>query len=247
MLKPVRLILLEPNHPSNIGATARAMKTMGENSLYLVNPSFFPSPAANAVASTGVDILDQAIVTNTLREALPDGTVSIATSGRDEVMNFPMLELREAAILARQSQQVGNQVAFLFGTERTGLTNNELKLCHYHVRIPTSDEFSSLNLAQAVQVVCYELLMASKIPQSHCDSSHIKKAEKAPEIKASHADTERFYMRLEGLLRRVDFLKPGHDKIILQKLRRLFQRAQLETNEVIILLGIISNIERNLK
>lgn len=241
MLKPVRLVLFEPNHPNNIGAAARAMKTMDQDCLHLVNPNFFPSPAANALASGGVDILDRAIVHSTLSEAIQDCHLILGTSGRDEVMNFPMLELREAAILARQYQLKGNQVAFIFGTERTGLTNNELKLCHYHVRIPTSETFSSLNLAQAVQVVCYELLMAVKFSQPLCDN------ELNNEALAPHAETERFYMRLETLLRRVDFLKPGHDKIILQKMRRLFQRAQLETNEAIILLGIISNIERNLK
>lgn len=257
MEKPCRIVLFETNHPSNIGAAARAMKTMGESSLYLVKPSFFPSPAANALASGGVDILDHAVVTNTLNDAINDCQLILATSGRDEVMNFPILELRDAAILARQYQQAGNQIAFIFGTERTGLTNDELKLCHYHVRIPTADEFSSLNLAQAVQVVCYELLMASLIPQSPCDSS-LTKGAKAPidkggchevtgGILAVHANSERFYTRLETLLRKVDFLKPGHDKIIMQKMRRLFQKAQLEENEVIILLGIISNLERNLK
>lgn len=237
MAKPLRIVLFEPNHPNNIGAAARAMKTMGEESLYLVKPAYFPSPAANALASGGVDILDHATVTRNLPEALQDCTLVLATSGRDNVMNFPQLELREACLLARQYQAADNQVAFVFGTERTGLTNDELKLCHYHVRIPTSEAFSSLNLAQAVQVVCYELHMAR----------HTSPVSIVPPILAPFEETERMYTRLEQLLRRVDFLKPGHDKIILQKLRRLFQRAQLEKNEVIILQGIISNIERNLQ
>lgn len=247
MTAAIRFILVEPHHPANIGATARAMKTMGETALYLVNPSFFPSPAANALASVGVDILDHAIVTKTLSEALQDCQLIFATSGRDTVMNFPCIDLQEAAQIAKASQHTGHQVAIIFGTERTGLTNEELKLCHYHVRIPTGNEFSSLNLAQAVQVVGYELLMA-KIPQSLRDppSYGVASSSLAKGAKATHADTERFYTRLEALLRRVDYLKPGHDKIMLQKLRRLFQRAQLEESEVIILLGILSNIERRL-
>lgn len=241
----LRLILVEPNHPNNIGATARAMKTMGQDSLYLVNPRFFPSPAANALASGGVDILDRAVVVPTLSTALEDCQLIFATSGRDNVMNFPVLTLRAAAELAHRSQKAGQHVAFIFGTERTGLTNDELKLCHYHVRIPTSDEFSSLNLAQAVQVLCYELHMATQIDPTlnHCKSETDRSTLASL---ATHADTERFYQRFENLLRRTDFLKPGHDKIMLQKLRRLFQRAQLETNEVIILQGILSNIERRL-
>ncbi len=233
----LRLVLFEPAHPNNIGAAARAMKTMGIESLYLVHPKFFPSPAANALASTGVDILDRAIVTQTLQAALMDCQLILATSGRDHVMNFPILEVREAALKAHQAEAKGLQVAIVFGTEATGLSNDQLKLCHYHVRIPTSDVFSSLNLAQAVQVMCYELLMAKAQKNAETTSLPL----------ATHTDTERFYTRLEALLRRVDFLKPGHDKIILQKLRRLFQRAQLETNEVIILQGIISNIEHRLK
>lgn len=238
----MRIILVEPNHPNNIGSTARAMKTMGQDSLYLVNPRFFPSPAANALASGGVDILDRAVVVPTLTAALQDCQLILATSGRDNVMNFPILTLRAAAELAARSQQAGKEVAFIFGTERTGLTNDELKLCHYHVRIPTSDEFSSLNLAQAVQVLCYELHLATEITEISNQSA----SDRNQPTLATHADTERFYLRFENLLRRTDFLKPGHDKIMLQKLRRLFQRAQLETNEVIILQGIISNIERRL-
>ncbi len=243
MTRAIRFILVEPQHPANIGAAARAMKTMGLSSLYLVNPHYFPSPSANALASLGIDILDQAILTASLSEALEDCQLIFATSGRDTVMNFPHLHLREAAEAATLARQEHNQIAFVFGTERTGLTNEELKLCHYHVSIPTADEFTSLNLAQAVQVVGYELLMAQK----NTTPQHSPEEPLEHRIKAPHQNTERFYNRLEALLRKVDYLKPGHDKIMLQKLRRLFQRAQLEENEVIILLGIISNIERNLR
>ncbi len=232
-MPPIRIILNEPIHPGNIGATARAMKTMDQDCLYLVKPRFFPSPAAHALASKGSSILDQAIVTETLSEALTDCQLILATAGRDSTLHFPSLDLREAAILARQHQASGNLVGIVFGTESIGLSNAEIKLCHYQVRIPTSDTFSSLNLSQAVQIVCYELFMALKHP--------------APPLVfptlASHQETERMYLRLETLLRQVDFLKPGHDKIMMQKIRRLFQRAQLEVNEVKILQGIITNTE----
>ncbi len=241
-MKNLRIVLFEPNHPNNIGAAARAMKTMGLESLYLVNPRFFPSPAANALASTGVDILDHAIVTPSLEKALTDCHLIFATSGRNNVMNFPILDVRTTAKKAQEAAQQGNMVAIVFGTEATGLTNDQLKHCHYHVRIPTCNEFSSLNLAQAVQVLCYELLMAQSCHSCINDENKENKT-----FLAKHTDTERFYSRLEILLRKVDFLKPGHDKIILQKLRRLFQRTQLEDNEVVILQGIISNIEWNLK
>lgn len=242
MLKPLRLILVEPNHPANIGATARAMKTMGIHSLYLVNPAFFPSPAANAMASNGIDILDHAVVVPSLPDALSDCQLIFATSARETAMDFPRLPLREAAHQAKHAEATGQQVAFIFGTERTGLTNEELKLCHYHVRIPTSDSFTSLNLAQAIQLVCYELLIAERTPHS---IPTLSDPEYSPSAK--FADTERFYIRLEMLLRKIGFLKPGHDKIILRKLRRLFQRAQLQENEVIILQGILSNINQHQK
>ncbi len=232
-MPPIRIILNETIHPGNIGATARAMKTMDQNCLYLVKPRFFPSPAAHALASGGSEILNQAVVTETLTEALADCQLIMATAGRDSTLHFPSLDLREAAILARQYQASGNQVGIVFGTESTGLANAELKFCHYQVRIPTSDAFSSLNLSQAVQVVCYELLMALDQPPP---------APAFPTL-ASHDDTERMYVRLESLLRKIDFLKPGHDKIMMQKIRRLFQRAQLEVNEVKILQGIITNIQ----
>ena len=210
------------------------MKTMDQDCLYLVKPRFFPSPAAHALASGGSSILDHAVVTETLSEALADCQLILATAGRDSTLHFPSLDLREAAVLARQYQASGNQVGIVFGTESIGLSNAEIKFCHYQVRIPTSDDFSSLNLSQAVQVVCYELLMAlQKTPP----------ASLLPTL-ASHDDTERMYIRLEALLREIDFLKPGHDKIMMQKIRRLFQRAQLEVNEVKILQGIITNIQR---
>lgn len=233
----IKFILVEPIHPGNIGAAARAMKTMGQTDMTLVAPRFFPSPMAHAMASGGSDILDKATVVATLQEALQDSTLILGTAGRDSIMNFPSLEAREAASLAQQKQASGQRVAFIFGRESTGLSNEELKLCHYHVRIPTADDFSSLNLAQAIQVIAYELHLARRDPP---------RTDVAP-LLADHDKTERFYGRLEMLLRQVDFLKPGHDKIILQKLRRLFQRAQLEPNEVTILQGIISNIERALK
>jgi tRNA (cytidine32/uridine32-2'-O)-methyltransferase len=229
----IRIILNETIHPANIGAAARAMKTMAQDCLYLVKPRFFPSPSAYALASGGGAILEQAQVTTSLSEALADCQLILATAGRDSTLNFPSLELREAAIIARQYQSAGNQVGIVFGTESTGLSNAELKFCHYQVRIPTSAEFSSLNLAQAVQVVCYELLMAQNAaPQDP----------EGPPLLASHADTERMFLRLEELLHQSDFLKPGHDKIMMQKIRRLFQRAQLEVNEVKILQGIITSL-----
>ncbi len=227
----LRIILNQTIHPGNIGATARAMKTMGQDQLYLVKPRFFPSPAAHALASAGSDILETAVVTATLTDALADCQLILATAGRDSTLHFPSLDLREAALLARQYEAAGNQVGIVFGTESTGLANAELKLCHYQVRIPTADAFSSLNLSQAVQVVCYELFMAQKnLPEP---------AATLPTL-AMHHETERMYQRLELLLRERDFLKPGHDKIMMQKIRRLLQRAQLEVNEVKILQGIIT-------
>lgn len=233
----LNIVLIKTLHPANIGSTARAMKTMGFSNLSLVAPSYFPSPTANAMASRATDILEQASVHETLLDAVQDSQLIFGTSSRERVFDWPILNLREASLLAAKEAKSNNKVSFIFGTESTGMTNDELKLCHYHVYIPANPEFSSLNLAQAVQVACYELMMAfNEVPTP-------KPAERIP---SPYENLERFYEHLESIAERVEFLKGPHGEVMKLKLRRLFQRAQLDESEVTTLRGILRNIERKL-
>lgn len=234
----LNIILIKTLHPANIGSTARAMKTMGFENLSLVAPCYFPSPTANAMASRATDILEKAKVHTTLLEAVNDTQLIFGTSSRERVFDWPMLSLREASLLAAQSANANQKVSFIFGTESTGMTNDELKLCHYHVYIPANKNFASLNLAQAVQVACYELMMAFNEVGT----------QKFPErILAPYENLERFYEHLETIAERVEFLKGPHGEVMKLKLRRLFQRAQLDDSEITTLRGILRNIERKLK
>lgn len=238
MLDKVSITLVKPIHPGNIGATARAMKNMGLSQLKLVAPQYFPSPSANAMASRSVDILEAAQVYPSLIEAVNQSQLILGTSARERIFDWPCLSLREAAALAIEQSILGNNVNFLFGTESTGLTNDELKLCHYHVYIPANPEFSSLNLAQAVQVACYELMMSS---------ANFKKTASEDRILAEYAHLERFYEHLQKVATEVGFLKGPYGEVMMLKLRRLFQRAQMDETEVTTLRGILSNIERAIK
>lgn len=238
MLQDLNITLVKPIHPSNIGATARAMKTMGLTKLSLIAPQYFPSPAANAMASRAVDILEQARVYPTLLEGIANSQIIFGTSSRERIFEWPHLSLREAAALALKEAQVNNKVNFLFGTESTGLTNDELKLCHYHVYIPANPEFNSLNLAQAVQVTCYELMMAK---------AEFKTSNNTERILAEYQHLERFYEHLQKVATDIGFLKGPYGEVMMLKLRRLFQRAQMDEAEITTLRGILSNIERLIK
>jgi tRNA (cytidine32/uridine32-2'-O)-methyltransferase len=237
MLNKVKITLVKPIHPGNIGAVARAMKTMGLTKLALVAPQYFPSPTANAMASRATDILENAEVHKTLVEALATSQVIFGTSARSRIFEWPQLTLREAALSIAAEVEKGNQISLLFGTESTGLSNDELKHCHYHVYIPANPEFSSLNLAQAVQVASYELMMAFNTLQTPRTDTRIL---------APYENLERFYQHLQKIAYDVEFLKGPHGEVMMLKLRRLFQRAQMDDTEITTLRGILSNIERML-
>ncbi|MBV8801935.1 MAG: RNA methyltransferase, partial [Gammaproteobacteria bacterium] len=160
MLDNIRIVLVNPSHPGNIGATARAMKTMGLKKLYLVNPRLFPHTNANEMASGALDVLGQAVVVDELDEALTDCELVVGTSARERAIPWPQLLPRELADLARIEAQK-TTIAIVFGREQSGLTNDELDRCHFHLIIPSNPDYSSLNLAAAVQVVAYELRVAS--------------------------------------------------------------------------------------
>ncbi len=159
MLQNIRVVLVGTSHPGNIGGAARAMKTMGLTQLVLVQPDDFPSPVATARASGATDILERAVVVQTLEQAIAGCQVVLGTSARDRRIPWPLLDPRECGTTVIEQVGAGAVVAVVFGREYAGLTNAELQRCHYHVHIPSDPEFGSLNLAAAVQVLAYEIRM----------------------------------------------------------------------------------------
>jgi tRNA/rRNA methyltransferase len=227
----VRVVLSHTTHPGNIGAAARAMKTMGLHHLYLVNPRHFPDPQADTMSAGADDVLRNAVVCGSIDEAL-QGTVFVAAmTARMRDISHEVLTPREAMpLLAQHAAQ--QQVALLFGTEMAGLTNEEMGKSHLLVRIPANPQYSSLNIAAAVQVACYELSVAMEYA-----GLSLRQLEIEP---ARHEEIERFFVHLEEVLRQIGFFNSKHPNKLMQKLRRLYARARLEQEEINILRGILS-------
>ncbi|MGZ8216948.1 RNA methyltransferase [Methylomagnum sp.] len=235
-LSHLRIVLVNTTHPGNIGAVARAMKNMGLKDLALVEPKIFPSDEATARASGADDILASARVCASLEEAIADCELVIGASARLRTVPWPQLNPRDAAHLA-----VGTtaKTAILFGREHSGLTNEELERCHYLLHIPCNPEFSSLNIAAALQVVAYELFVAA-------EENPVEERQMSPF--ATGEQMASFYGHLEETLREVRFL---HEKksspSLMRRLRRIFNRARLEQKEIHILRGVLNAIQLQLK
>lgn len=232
MLANFKVVLVETSHPGNIGAVARAMKNMGMAQLRLVNPKLFPHADATARASGADDVLRTAGVYAALSDAIADCQIVLGASARDRTISWPAVTARECA--EKWVRPVGKQnVALVFGRESSGLKNHELDLCHYLLRIPCNPEYSSLNLAAAVQVVCYELFVAS----AQESSSAI--GDQGEEPLASAEQMEGFYLHLQQTMADIGFLHPERSKSIMRRLRRVFNRTQLDVKELDILRGIL--------
>ncbi|EKD55438.1 MAG: hypothetical protein ACD_60C00007G0002 [uncultured bacterium] len=237
MLNAIRIVLVNTSHPGNIGSSARAMKTMGLSRLYLVAPKQFPHPKATEMASGAPDVLTNAVVVDTLDEAIQDCHLVIGTSARSRTLPWPMLTPKECAIKTTEEAK-GNEVAIIFGQEQSGLTNEELHACHYHVEIPANPIYSSLNLAAAVQVVAYELRIASLTGQ----------AENQWDYPLATADElGGFYQHLQKVLVDLSFLNPSAPRQLMPRLKRLFNRARPDVMEINILRGILGSIEKTIK
>jgi TrmH family RNA methyltransferase len=236
LLKQTRIVLVGTSHPGNIGASARAMKTMGLSDLRLVNPVRYPSAEATAMASGADDMLAHVPVYPQLDEALAGCGLVLGTSARQRSLRWPELSPREGAE-ALVEAAAGGPVALLFGREQSGLSNEELDRCRALVTIPADEAYSSLNLAAAVQVLSYELRLAAlarTIPEPPADDL-------PPEDRQATADAlEGFYAHLEETLVRLDFLDPDNPRHLMRRLRRLFGRAAPTVNEVNILRGILT-------
>jgi tRNA (cytidine32/uridine32-2'-O)-methyltransferase len=231
----VRIVLVGTTHPGNIGAVARAMKNMGLDDLALVSPKYFPHEEATARASGATDVLDRATVVASLAEALGDCVYVAGASARPRTIAWPTMGPRDCAERMMLERKKG-QVAAVFGPEKSGLNNDDLDLCHTLLTIPTNPDFSSLNLAMAVQVLTYELRVASTL-----DGGPGFASEAPP---ASGDEMEHFYLHLEKVLEDVQFLDADNPRYLMRRMRRLFIRARPDVNEVNILRGFLTAIDR---
>jgi len=231
LLSRIRVVLVGTQHPGNIGSAARAMKTMGLSELVLVAPESFPDPRADALAVGAVDLLQQARVCATLDEALADCTRVAATTARQRHISALSLEPREWAQRLAAGGHAG-RIALVFGRERTGLTNAEVDRAQELVVIPTGGEYTSLNLAAAVQIVAYELLLAAGAAP----------LELPPHEPVDQVEMERFYVHLEEVLVRTQFIDRTNPRLLMRRLRKLFGRAAPDANEMNILRGILTSV-----
>lgn len=236
-LDQIRIVLVNTSHSGNVGSVARAMKTMGLSQLYLVDPACEIDSHASALAAGATDILGAATTVATLEEALTDCTLAIGTSARSRTLSWPMVEPRECG-QKLVSEAKNSPVALVFGRENSGLTNEELQLCNFHVCIPANPDYSSLNLAMAVQTLCYEIRMA-----------HLANQEQAPsqEESESYPSSEQmqlFYQHLERTFTDTGFIIKQHPGQVMTKLKRLFNRARPEQQELNILRGMLTSIDK---
>lgn len=238
MLDQVKVVLVGTSHSGNIGSAARAMKVMGLSQMVLVDPQCEVDAQAIALAAGASDIALAARVVPTMQDAVAECGLVVGTSARSRTLDWPMLNPRECGeLFVAQAKQ--HPVALVFGRERTGLTNDELQLCHYHVAIPANPEYSSLNLAMAVQTLSYEVRMA------HLADLEKNFAEPAEQVYPRHKELEMFYQHLETVLINTQFISQDQPNQVMNKLRRLFSRARPESQELNILRGILTAVEKN--
>lgn len=243
MLDNVNVVLVCTSHPGNIGAVARAMKTMGLSRLTLVDPAEYPSDVAEARASGATDVLESAHVVGSLAEALADCSVVIGASARSRHIPWPLMNPRQAGDKVQEAIAAGNQVALVFGRERTGLSNEELAQCHVHVNIPANPNYASLNLAAAVQVLAYEVRMAYLAATEQLQQAGDGQwGVSWDHPLATQQELNGFFQHLEETLVEIDFLDPNNPKQLMPRLRRLFQRAAPDKIEVNILRGILNMV-----
>lgn len=238
MLSNIRIVLVRPTHPGNVGATARALKNMSLRTLYLVAPEDYPSREATDRAVGAGDVLQGAVICGSLDEALRGCQLVIGTSARSRRIEWPALDPGICAQRLVEGARQGT-VALLFGQERTGLTNAELDLCHFVVTIPSDKQYSSLNLAAAVQILAYEIHRAAAAGVA---ASAIEAGAGRP---VGSEDMQRFYQHLEEVLQQIEFLDPENPRLLMRRLMRLFNRAALDHNEMNIMRGILTAIQKH--
>jgi len=257
-LAQIRIVMVNTTLPANIGAAARALKTMGLTQLVLVAPKIFPSPDATALAAGASDLLEHAQVVDCLEAAIADCHLVFGTSARSRNLPWPLLDARPATALAYQSAAQGQQVAIVFGREDRGLTNDELALCHYHLSIPTNPVYGVLNVAAAIQLICYELRMhalSADTDDRAVDGHKTTDADGQPQMPIVTQHTQwdeplvdqsamqQFYQHLERMLADIDFLDPQNPRLLPLRLKRLFGRIRLDQTEYNLLRGIFGRVQ----
>lgn len=243
----IRVVLVETSHPGNIGAAARAMLNMGLGRLVLVKPKVWPAREAVSMAASALEVLDHALVVPTLKEAIGDCHLVIGTSARLRHMPVPLLDPPAAAGLIVNEHGAEN-IAIVFGREISGLSNEELHLCHYHVHIPVNPDYSSINLAAAVMVLCYELRMAMLAKEKAGPA--VAGGDGGPDwdqLPATAGELDRYLEHLERVLVALDFHDPDNPRQLMRRLRRLYQRIQPDRMEINILRGILTATETALE
>ena len=235
-LSHIRIVLINTSHPGNIGATARAMKVMGLQHLHLVSPKTFPCSEATAMASGADDLLERAVIHDKLESALDGCSLVLGTSARLRSLPMPQMDLRSAAQSAL-SEHEGQSIAILFGQERAGLTNDEIHRCHQLVHVDTNPAYGSMNLSQAVQVMAYELRMAVIGGAGTTAPSDW--------VPVDAGQMEMFFVHLEQTLLDIKFMNPDQPKRLMARMRRLFNRARPDQNEINILRGILTATQQS--
>ena len=241
IINQIKVVLVGTTHPGNIGATARAMKTMGLQHLELVNPRIFPSKEATAMAAGADDILDNVSIYGELADAIKDCNRVFGTSARVRSISWPVIKPEEAARQLAEMVVSRSPVAVVFGRESSGLTNEELELCNSMISIPVNPDYTSLNIAAAVQIICYEIrkaLYEFEVPE-HGNREGVPLA--------TTGELELFYEHLQQSITDIGFFNPENPRLLMRRLRRLFNRAQLDQNEYNILRGILAAAQKSAK
>ena len=249
-LSHVRIVMVNTTLPANIGSALRAMKTMGLNKLVLVAPKTYPHPDIDALAAGATDLIEQIEVVEQLEDAIADCHLVFGTSARSRTIPWPLLDARPAAVKSLNAvAQYGQNIAIIFGREDRGLTNEELALANYHVTIPVNEEYGVLNVAQAIQVICYEMRMAAidivgKVadPEATMQVTD-SEAMQWDEPLVNHEQMQQFYPHLEKMLAEIEFMDPKNPRLLPLRLRRLFGRIQLDRMEYHLLRGIFSRVQ----
>ncbi|MCM1958757.1 RNA methyltransferase [Acinetobacter modestus] len=250
-LDHVRIVMVNTTLPANIGSALRAMKTMGLSQLVLVAPKTYPHPDIDALAAGAQDLIEKIEIVDTLEQAIQDCHLVFGTSARSRTIPWPLLDVRPAAKEALQAATQQQNIAIVFGREDRGLTNEELALANYHLTIPVNPVYGVLNVAQAIQVICYELRMAALeqntqqttvVPDDHMQLKQQQSME-WDEPLVTQKQMEEFYPHLEKMLTEIEFLDPNNPRLLPLRLRRLFGRIQLDRMEYHLLRGIFSRVQ----
>ena len=240
LIDNIRVVMVETTHPGNIGAAARAMKTMGYSNLYLVKPKIYPNAEATARAAGADDILGSAVVCDSLEEALQGCVTVVASTARPRSISHSVFTPREYAPKLSEMLKLG-PVALVFGRESSGLSNEELEYCNVILQIPTNPDFSSLNVASAIQILCYEFIQLLQADVGEKADTDVNSEEK---IRLATADEMTYlYDHLEQSMIDVGFLNPDQPRKLMRRLKSLFNRAHLDENEVSILRGFLAAIQ----